>query len=270
MFFSACARPFLPPGFAPYLAAFTTAGWLNIWNGHYGFLLGGLWLLFFRWFDERPCSAGAIAGLLTFKPHLGVMIAATAVRSRAVFFTAILTTAALVAVSALVFGADSWRLFLFETTAVQADILALPAFYTKMMPSPYIAFGRGLAGTLMQLVFASLTIAILWRCRKWDAFSAATATFLILPYAFNYDMTVVCLGFAILLYSHWGELSWLQRSGLMLAFLSPQLTFFLPQIVPFALLYAFAVQMRRPQSSDGAATGTVRQRPGSGSATPTA
>ena len=42
LFFSLCALPFLPRGFPSYLAAFTTAGWPYIWNGHYRFLIGGL------------------------------------------------------------------------------------------------------------------------------------------------------------------------------------------------------------------------------------
>src|SRR5690349_552660 len=36
-FFIWCAKPHLPNGFSPVLAALTSAATINIWNGHYGF-----------------------------------------------------------------------------------------------------------------------------------------------------------------------------------------------------------------------------------------
>src|SRR5690242_68550 len=76
-FFIWCARLFLPKGFPPLIAALTPAATINIWAGHYGFLFGGLWLLCFYFLDQKPKLAGMFAGLLTFKPHLGLMIAVT-------------------------------------------------------------------------------------------------------------------------------------------------------------------------------------------------
>jgi len=249
-FFTACARSHLPKGFPYYLAAFTTAGWLNIWAGHYGFLLGGLWLLFFRWIDQRPGRAGLIAGLLTFKPHLGLVIAVTALRRRMAITIAVATTLILVVVSAVCFGPGRWIDFLFVTTATQSEILTatVPDLYFRMMPSAYVAFGRGGAGIAAQLAFDVAAIWLLWRNRRWDAFSAATATFLIVPYVFNYDMTVACLGFAVFLYVNWQRLHWYERAGMAFAFLSPELTFYVPQLIPFGLLYALILQLRRAQS----------------------
>jgi hypothetical protein len=246
LFFNACAKPYLPERFPPYLAAFTTAGWLTIWNGHYAFLLGGLWLLFFRWIEQRPLRAGVVAGFLTFKPHMGLMIAATALKRPVAVGIAVATTAGLVIASAIIFGAHRWSDFLVSTTATQGEILSRvhPELYFRMMPSAYVAFGRGMPGVVAQMTSAIAAIALLWRSRRWDAFSAATATFLIVPYVFNYDMTVACLGYAIYLHHHWHRLRLYERAGLFFAFLSPELTFYVPHLVPFGLLYALKVQLQ--------------------------
>lgn len=250
LFFTACAKPFLPQGFPPYLAAFTTAGWLTIWDGHYAFVLGGLWLLFFLWVERRPLRAGVVAGLLTFKPHMGLMIAATALKRPVAVAIAVATTAGFVIASAIIFGPHRWFDFLVSTTVTQGEILSTPdsELYFRMMPSAYVAFGRGLAGVAAQLAFVAAAIALLWRNHRWDAFSAATATFLIIPYVFNYDMTVACLGFAVLLFQHWQKLLWFQRAGIFFAFLSPELTFYLPQLIPFGLLYALSLQLQLADS----------------------
>jgi hypothetical protein len=75
-FFYWSAKPFVP--FAPVLAILTPAAALNVWNGHYGLILGGLWLLFFRLLKDRPVAAGLVASVMTFKPHMGLFIGLSA------------------------------------------------------------------------------------------------------------------------------------------------------------------------------------------------
>lgn len=246
LFFIWCARPFLPKGFPPLLAVLTPAATINIWNGHYAFLLGGLWLLCFRNLERQPKRAGIFAGLLTLKPHLGVMIAATMLRNWRALAAAVLATLALVILSGLIFGPEPWSGFLFGTTAEQQEILTRSSaeFYFRMMPSAYVAFGKGFPGIIAQVISAAGAIVLLARSRKWNAFSAATATFLIVPYAFNYDMTVACLGFAIALYVRWSSMRWFERAIFIVAFVSPELTYFVPFIVPPALIGALYLQLR--------------------------
>jgi ABC-type multidrug transport system fused ATPase/permease subunit len=248
-FFVRCAKPYLPKGFPAPLAAFTPAATINIWNGHYGFLLGGLWLLFFQSLEKQPNRAGLFAGLLTLKPHLGLMIATTVMRKRQALIAAMLTVAVLFLASVVAFGAAPWIGFIFGTTATQHEILTRTSqeFYFRMMPSAYVAFGRGNSGLIAQIASAVGAVAFLIRYRTWDAFSAATATFLIIPYAFNYDMTVACLGFVILLYARWGALTLFERAILILAFLSPEITFYAPWIIPPVLLVVLNIQLR-PES----------------------
>ena len=257
LFFIWCTRPFLPKGFPPFLAVLTPAATINIWNGHYGFLLGGLWLLCFRNLERKPKRAGIFAGLLTLKPHLGLLIAATIVRNWRALAAAVLTTFALAILSGLAFGPAPWNGFLFGTTAEQQQILtrSSPEFYFRMMPSAFVAFGRGIPGIIAQVISALAAIALLVRHRKWDTFSAATATFLIVPYVFNYDMVVACLGFAIALYARWNSMGWFERATFIVAFVSPELTFYVPVVIPVALLSALHLQLRQLDAARGAQAG---------------
>ncbi len=73
----------------------------------------------------------------------------------------------------------------------------------------------------------------------------ATATFLIVPYVFGYDMTVACLGFAIIIWSDWERLSFAEKTILTLAFFVPNITFVLPALAPPILLLALWIQTKR-------------------------
>ena len=238
------ARPYVP--FAPLLAVLTPAATLNLWNGHYGLLIGALWLLFFRFLQERPLRSGLAAAALTFKPHIGLFVALAALSERRTFLAAVVATAALVALSAAAFGLASWYGFIGQTVAAQADILTREGgdFYFRLMPSAYVAYGRGAIGWIAQAAFATAAIAFLGRARRIDPFAFATATFIIVPYVFVYDMTVACLGLAILLWRDWGSLKAWEKAVLTLAFFAPDLSLFVQPLVPPILLAALFLQLR--------------------------
>ena len=247
-FFAWAAKPYLPRGFPPLLAALTPAGCINLWNGSFGLLLGGLWLLFFRWFETRPARAGALAAAMTIKPHLGLAIAFTALSKRRVLLSAAVGTVALILLSALVFGPDTWGDFFLSTTAIQGQLLSgnRDDFYFRMMPSAYATWQRGAVAVTAQIAGIIATGALLWRYRRWDAFIAATATVVVIPYVFGYDLTVVCLGAIILLYKYWNELGLAHKLVLGTAFLSPNLGFAWPiaWVTPLALLGLLYIQLR--------------------------
>lgn len=259
-----CARKLAPPGFPVAFAVLTPAAALNIWDGQYDFIFGDLWLLTFAMLATKPVRAGSSAALMTFKPHLGILVAVTMVahlRIRAAL-VASLATAIVVAASIYFFGTQAWANFFAITTKNQFVILnrSTEQFYFLMMPSAYLVFG--LYG---QIVFTFIGLAYLWTVRKVElktlAFPAATATFLVLPYSFNYDMTVVCLGIAILLWSHWHTLKGTEVLVLILAFNSPQLTFIAAGTVPFILAGALWIQCRIARSDDVLAREAPRPEP---------
>ncbi len=244
-FFIWAARRWLP--FSPYLAVLTPAAGLNIWHGHYAFFLGGLWLLFFDYLGRAPRTAGAVAAVLTIKPHMGLFIAVAALTRRPAVTWAVAGTLMLGLASALLFGFASWEMFAFNTSATQAQILTQTKdlLYFRLMPTAYAAFGRGELGLFAHLMVIAITLIMLARRPTLDPFALATATFLFLPYAFSYDMTVACLGFAIILHRDWATLNMWRKAVLSLAFLVPTLTMFVAPLAPLVLLGALWIQLER-------------------------
>ena len=236
--------------FAPLLAILTPAAMLSVWNGHYGLLLGGLWLLYFRFLNGRPFVAGLIAAAMTFKPHMGLFIGLTALTRWRALISAVLGIAILALLSAWLFDWASWYGFVGQTVGTQTDILSRQGneFYFRLMPSAYTAYGRGTVAVIAQIATALGAIALLIRYRRIDPFVLATATFLIVPYVFVYDMTVVCLGFANIVWVHWQKLARWEKVVLTAAFLSPVITLLFarltPMLAPPVLLAALYIQTR--------------------------
>jgi hypothetical protein len=231
--FLVAARPWLPRGFPKLLAILTPAALITIGFGQVGFFFGALWL----WaFNGSPTAAA----LLTFKPHLGFLVAVEAFRRRQFLATAAIATAIL-ALSVLVFGIESWQAWLNEALAVQVRDLAPRNYgaWLNKMTTPYI--GYGFVGWA---AFAGAAIALL--IRQFDVFSAATASFLIAPYGLHYDMTVVCLGFGLLLFARSRSMPPWHTFVAALAFLSPLLVGLGTWLAPPILLAGLFVQTRNP------------------------
>ena len=88
--------------------------------------------------DRRPVLAGILFGLLTFKPHLGVLIpfALLVLGAWRVIAVAAVTTLLLVAGSVAVFGTEPWQRFVGETSGYQLSLVqGFEGFYTRMMAS---------------------------------------------------------------------------------------------------------------------------------------
>lgn len=230
-FFYWAARPYTRNSLFGLGAVLTPAAFANIWFGHYGFVIGGLWLLFFSSLERRPVRTGVLAALLTLKPHLGLLIAVVMVlrRQYLAITVAIAATLCLVLLSGMLFGFSLWHDWLFVTSRVQQAIMTAPwpRFYFLMMPSAFIALHRfpdwiALVG---QIACAAGGAALFWKGRgaapRDLAFIAATATALMSPYIFNYDLTVVCLGFVLCLYRCWPRLGEWEKRALWLAFAVP-------------------------------------------------
>lgn len=175
----------------------------NILDGQNGFftaalLIGGLSLL-----DRRPLISGMLFGLLTMKPQLGLllplMLALTA-RWRCIA-AAGLTTLVLVGSTSLIFGADVWAAYFRNAVPLQQYVLAQGSgIYLPMMPTAFMnARIAGLQPEQAWALQAGVSLAAIaaltwtfWR-RRDPVLSIAlfvTASFLVTPYAFNYDMVV--------------------------------------------------------------------------------
>ncbi len=72
--FVRAARPYLArAGLSAWLALIAPASIVNLWAGHYGFLVGALWLAAWHHLPRRPVLAGVLIGLMVVKPHLAVL-----------------------------------------------------------------------------------------------------------------------------------------------------------------------------------------------------
>ncbi len=115
---------------------------------------------------RRPVVAGLLFGLLTMKPHLGLLVPFCLLASwnlRAILSAAV-TTILLAGITTLFFGFDSWLLFRSVTAPLMTAILEAP------YPQPYHtlaftvfaaarSFGLGLTGSYaVQLLFSALAV----------------------------------------------------------------------------------------------------------------
>jgi hypothetical protein len=260
LFFFLASRSFVPKNMPPILTILTPAAMVNVWCGHYGFLIGGLWLLFFASIERHAIRSGIFASLLTLKPHLGFLIAVVLVIRKNILAIcmAISFTIILVVMSGICFGFDLWRQWVFDTSALQLKIMTAPGqkFYYLMMPSTFIALRtapREIA-ILAQVFVSALAIGFFWKARNANikelAFISSSTTAIISPYIFNYDLTVASLGFAIFMHSKWNRLKLWERLVLFLAFLTPLLVMVRWFIAPIVLILGLLVQVRCADSRE--------------------
>jgi len=231
--FYVAARPYVPPNFPTILAVLTPAALISVGFGQVGLMFGALWL----WaFNGSPTAAA----LLTFKPHLGFLVAIEEARRRQILVTSAIAIA-LIALSVVVFGIASWQAWLNEALVFHVHDLAPRDYdaWMNKMTTPYL--GYGLIGWAL---FGVAAIALL--VHRFDVFTAGTATFLITPYGLHYDMTVVCLGFGLLLFSRWRAMPSWQTFVAALAFLSPLLVGLGTWLASPILLAGLYVQTRNP------------------------
>jgi hypothetical protein len=212
------------------LAALSPAA---IFNGMFGqngaftaaFFLGGLFLC-----ETSPVLAGILFGLLTVKPHLGVLIPLVLLlrRNWKCFLSAAITTCALVAISVLIWGIQPWQDYLTDTLPYQSEFLNGPyRIFNPLMPGVwsdvmrlipgedwgYVIYGAAAVFALVVAVAAVRREGVTAR----SVLVIALSTVIILPYGFNYDMVAV--------------------AGALIVYLGTQAEWRLPSFVAMGLLW---------------------------------
>lgn len=242
------------------LVAVSPAVLLNATFGQNGawtaaLLLGGLILA-----ERRPLLAGLLIGLLTMKPHLGVLVPLCLIAGGhwRGFGWASLFSLALAGATTAVFGLESWRLFLTETRPLMQAILEArwgSAEYQMMGMSVFL-LARSLGGSL-DLAYAAQAVAALvaagaawrlWRIPDCDpllrAATTALLTLLASPYGFGYDLIPLSVAVVALAAAD----REFKAAPLAVAFLWPAITarvtfWFLP-LSPLVLAFAAAACWR--------------------------
>lgn len=242
------ARPYMQ-GVPSALAILTPAGFISLALGQTGLFIGALWLLAFR---GHPLAVG----LLTLKPHIGWMTAFT-LNGRKKFLIAGAAALALLAAAALLFPA-AFAAFP-EALARQGSYLDSKVYkiWYFQVVSPRFGFGP-----IGWLIFAAAAAVLLWR--RFNVFTAATASLLITPYALHYDMTVACLGMGLALFR---ERRPVFQFLLLLGFFTPYLvlagtTWFAPPLILGALVaQVFGAQPTEATVKDAAAGPALSSMP---------
>ena len=185
------------------MLAISPAVLVNIFAGQNGFFTAALLIGGLRLLDRRPIVAGVLFGVLTIKPHLGVLLPVMLVMTgqwRAIAAAAV-TTVALLGTATAMFGSDIWVSYVEHSLPKQREILEYASgILPPMMPTAFmnvrvaglpLSFAWGLQ-TMVSIAAIGAVVWTYWR-RRDPVLSTAllvTATFLVTPYIFNYDMVV--------------------------------------------------------------------------------
>lgn len=194
---------------APVVALALPAGFLCAWQGQNAFLVAALFGLGFAALPTRPGWAGFWLGLVSVKPHLGLLLPVLLGVSGQwrCFLAATATLAGAVTASAVLFGPDVWTAFLGSIGATGAAYLG--DFRPDTLQSVYAiaarAFGPGAAAVAAHAsvaLAAAVTAVAVWRRDappEARAAAAIGAGFLLPPYVFQYDTVAIGIAAAFLL-----------------------------------------------------------------------
>ncbi len=161
--------------------------------------------------ERRPLLAGCLIGLLTFKPHFGLLfpLALLAGGHWRAIGAATAATLAMAAASYLAFGFEIWGAFLHALpvtsqaalTEGRAEFAKLQTFYALVrMQGGSESLAWAVHGAFATGIAAA--VVVLWRSRvtfdtKAAAFSAGTL--LVTPYLFMYDLAALAIPIAFLI-----------------------------------------------------------------------
>jgi hypothetical protein len=244
------------------LALAFPATFLNLFHGQNGFLNAALLGAALLALKPRPILSGVLFGLLSYKPHLGLLVplALLAGGHWRTIAAAAATTLAFAGLSLAAFGPDSWLAFV-DNMPFLRRILEDGNLPWPKMPTAFAALR--LLGGPIPLAYAGQAVAalvaaaaVIWTWRRpaplpVKAAVLVSATLLASPYSFDYDLTLLGL---VVAWLGWIGVQTGFRSGekpaLLLAWLSPALATPIAavsglQLGPVLLLWLLACGLRR-------------------------
>ncbi len=190
------------------LAAPTTL--INAITGQNGYLSAALLIGGLRLLASHPMTAGALLGLLTYKPQFVLLMPVVLLASRSwrAILAAIATTLIVAVVTSAALDWSIWPQWIARFPSYQALLQANQGSLDHMMPTviagmhaigapPAVGYGT-------QLVLSAAVAVLIWRaCRRGIDDQAialiAIGSIIVTPYAMIYDLPMVAAGLAI----HW-------------------------------------------------------------------
>jgi arabinofuranan 3-O-arabinosyltransferase len=192
------------------LAAAFPAVLANFIVGQNGFLSAGLIGGALTLLERRPLLAGALLGLLTYKPHLGLLFPVALIASRQwrVFIAAAVVAMAMAAGSWLAFGSECWQAFIGNISHTSHVFLSEGAADWSKLQTAFgltrtLGGSEPLAWSIQAIVTltAAGAVAMLWRgAAQYEIKAAALGAGLMLatPYLYTYDLVVLAVPLAFL------------------------------------------------------------------------
>jgi hypothetical protein len=192
------------------LAAAFPALLANFIVGQNGFLTAGLVGGALVLLPRRPIVAGLLLGLLTYKPHLGLLfpIALAAAGYWRAFFTAAMVAVLMAVAAWFAFGSDTWQAFFANIGHTSQAFLSdgwadWGKLQTAFGLTRTLGGGETLAWAVQGAValVAAIAIALLWRSRaayEIKAAALATGAMLATPYLYTYDLVMLAVPLAFL------------------------------------------------------------------------
>jgi arabinofuranan 3-O-arabinosyltransferase len=182
---------------------------VNIDFAHTGFLTAALIGLSLAFMERRPLIAGFFLGLLTFKPHFGLLfpVALVASRNWRALGGAAATAAVLAVAAAIGFGYEGWSSFIDALTdrssglgpgvGVELRLHSIFGLFHWAGASPKIAW----SGQLVVSAGVVLATGMLWaRSLPYNLRAAAlcVGSIMVSPYVLYYDLCILCIAVAFL------------------------------------------------------------------------
>jgi len=192
------------------LALAFPAVFVNLGQAHNGFLTAALIGAALVQLDRRPILAGALLGLLVYKPQFGVLIPLVLVASGRwrVFAAAAVTIALMTLAVTLAFGIDVWTAFLASTKFTRTVVLEHggTGWYKIQSVFSWVRMWGGsvaLAYTAQLTLMVALAAGLIWLWRGPVAYPLKAAGLLIAcllatPYSLDYDLMVLAPAIAYL------------------------------------------------------------------------
>ena len=178
------------------------AALIAILSGQFALFAAAILLAVLRWREERPVLAGALVGLLLVKPQLALLLPILFLASRnwRAFAAAAVSSLALAALVALLWGPDIWRIYVQPGIANQSLVLSDPdhlagPFMPTLFMNLRVAGMPVPVASAFQMALALLAALLVWlRFRHRPAAGDLSANLLFLacavsatPYMLSYD-----------------------------------------------------------------------------------
>ncbi|WP_018262645.1 glycosyltransferase family 87 protein [Methylobacterium sp. WSM2598] len=184
---------------------------LEVAIGQAGFFFAALVVGAMRRLDRQPLLAGAMIGLISVKPQLGLLFPLVLIARQRwdAFAAAAVTTLGLIGLSLLAFGPEPWRAYLAVTLPFQGEVITgMDGFYTTLMTTPYAGLwwvGVPVPAALAVQGAVSLIVAggVAWLVRRdparpdgpegaagLHAALVAAGCILVTPYCLSYDLAI--------------------------------------------------------------------------------